>query len=42
MNLTFSRAVDGEASVRDAMQELEEHDDPMARLDFLPALEKIA
>lgn len=41
MNMIFSRAVDGEMSVRDAVKELSGYDDPIARLDYLPALERI-
>ncbi len=39
MNVLFSRAVDGEISVREAIAALSMYDDPIARLDFLPALE---
>jgi MoxR-like ATPase len=39
MNMIFSRAVDGEISPREATRELSGYDDPIARLDFLPALE---
>jgi hypothetical protein len=41
MNTIFSRAVDGEMSPRDAIEELSGHDDPIARLDFIPALERM-
>lgn len=41
MNMIFSRAVDGEISARDAIKELSGYDDPIARLDYLPALERI-
>jgi MoxR-like ATPase len=40
MNLIFSRAVDGEMNKGDAMRELSAYDDPIARLDYLPALEQ--
>ena len=39
MNMIFSRAVDGEISPGEAMKELSGYDDPIARLDYLPALE---
>ncbi len=42
MNLIFSRAVDGEMNKGDAMRELSAYDDPIARLDYLPALEQKA
>jgi MoxR-like ATPase len=39
MNMIFSSAVDGEMSCKDAIKELSDYDDPIARLDYLPALE---
>lgn len=41
MNLIFSRAVDGEISIQDAISELSEYDDPIARLDYIPCLERL-
>lgn len=41
MNMVFSRAVDGEISPQEAIRELSGYDDPIARLDFLPALERL-
>ncbi|NYT02431.1 MAG: ATPase [Methanosarcinales archaeon] len=41
MNLIFSRAVDGEISPRQAIKELSGYDDPIARLDYIPALERM-
>ncbi len=41
MNLIFSRAVDGVKSVVQALEELSNLDDPIARLDFIPALEQM-
>lgn len=41
MNRIFSKAVDGEMSRSDAIRELSAYDDPIARLDYLPALERI-
>lgn len=38
MNMIFSRAVDGEISPQEAARELSGYDDPIARLDFVPAL----
>jgi len=38
MNMLFSRAVDGEISHQEAIKMLSEYDDPIARLDFVPAL----
>ncbi len=40
MNMIFSRAVDGEISAGDATKELSGYDDPIARLDYLPFLER--
>jgi hypothetical protein len=40
MNLIFSRAMDGEMNKGDAVRELSAYDDPIARLDYLPALEQ--
>jgi len=40
MNILFSRAVDGDMAVAQAVQELSVYDDPIARLDFIPALER--
>jgi hypothetical protein len=34
--------VDGEMSLREAIRRLSEYDDPIARLDYLPALEWIS
>lgn len=42
MNMIFSSAVDGETSFADAIRELSRYDDPIARLDYLPALERMA
>jgi hypothetical protein len=42
MNMIFSSAVDGETSIADAIRELSRYDDPIARLDYLPALERMA
>ena len=39
MNRIFSRAVDKETTARKAIEELSLFDDPIARLDFIPALE---
>ncbi len=41
MNLLFSRAVDREMALDKAVQELSAYDDPIARLDYLPALERM-
>ncbi len=41
MNLIFSRAVDGELAAAKAIEELSTFDDPIARLDFIPALEQM-
>jgi MoxR-like ATPase len=41
MNTIFSQAVDGEISPQQARRELQDYDDPIARLDFLPALERM-
>jgi MoxR-like ATPase len=41
MNRIFSSAVDGEIPPRDAIKELQGHDDPIARLDLIPALERM-
>lgn len=41
MNLLFSRAVDGELDAVDACRELSVYDDPIARMDFIPALERM-
>lgn len=41
MNLLFSQAVDGELDISKALQELSVFDDPIARLDFVPALERM-
>jgi hypothetical protein len=41
MNMIFSRAVDGEISAREAVEELSGYDDPIARLDLIPALERM-
>lgn len=42
MNTIFSRAVDGEISPQQAKRELQDYDDPIVRLDFLPALERMS
>jgi MoxR-like ATPase len=42
MNMIFSMAIDGEISMNDAIKELSGYDDPIARLDYLPALERMA
>lgn len=41
MNLVFSRAVDGDMGLGQALRELEAYDDPIARLDYIPALEQM-
>ena len=41
MNLLFSQAVDGEIDAGKAVQELSAFDDPIARMDFIPALERM-
>ena len=41
MNLVFSRAVDGEMALGEALRELAAYDDPIARLDYIPALERM-
>ncbi|HOO55044.1 MAG TPA: AAA family ATPase [Methanothrix sp.] len=41
MNMIFARAVDGEISPREAMEELSGSDDPIARLDYVRALERM-
>jgi MoxR-like ATPase len=41
MNMLFSSAVDGETSPRDAIKELSGYDDPIARFDYVPALERM-
>jgi hypothetical protein len=41
MNLIFSRAVDGELAAAQAIEILSTFDDPIARLDFIPALEQM-
>jgi MoxR-like ATPase len=41
MNMIFSRAVDGEISAREAIRELSGYDDPIARLDYIPVLERM-
>jgi MoxR-like ATPase len=41
MNIIFSRALEGEISPQEAARELSGYDDPIARLDFLPALERL-
>ena len=41
MNLIFSRAVDGDISISRAIKELSIYDDPIARLDFIPALQQL-
>ena len=41
MNLLFSQAVDGEIDAGKAVQELSAFDDPIARMDFIPALEQM-
>jgi MoxR-like ATPase len=42
MNMIFSGAADGEVPIRDAILQLSEYDDPIARLDYLPRLERMA
>jgi len=39
MNLIYSRAMDGEISASQAIEELMLFDDPIARLDYVPSLE---
>jgi MoxR-like ATPase len=41
MNLLFSQAVDGEIDAGKAIQELSVFDDPIARMDFILALERM-
>jgi len=41
MNMIFARAVDGEISPREAMEKLSGYDDPIARLDYARALERM-
>jgi MoxR-like ATPase len=41
MNMIFSSAVDGEMSLMDAIRKLSGYDDLIARLDYLPALERM-
>jgi len=41
MNMIFARAVDGEISPREALEELSGYDDPIARLDYARALERM-
>ncbi|MGC9514460.1 AAA family ATPase [Methanocrinis sp.] len=41
MNMIFARAVDGEISPMEAMEELSGYDDPIARLDYARALERM-
>lgn len=41
MNMIFARAVDGEISPREAIEELSGYDDPIARLDYVRALERM-
>ncbi|MDD4446349.1 MAG: AAA family ATPase [Methanothrix sp.] len=41
MNLIFSRAVDGELAVDQAIDTLSTFDDPIARLDYIPTLEQM-
>jgi len=41
MNMIFARAVDGEISPREAVEELSGFDDPIARLDYARALERM-
>ena len=41
MNMIFARAVDGEISPREALEELSGFDDPIARLDYARALERM-
>jgi len=42
MNMIFARAVDGEISPKEALERLSESDDPIARLDYKRALERMA
>ena len=41
MNMIFSHAIDGEISITDAINELSSYDDPIARLDYIPCLERM-
>lgn len=41
MNVTFARAIDGEVSTEKAIEELSGYDDPIARLDYIRALERM-
>lgn len=41
MNMIFSRAVDGEMDIAQAIEALSTFDDPVSRLDFIPALEQL-
>ena len=40
MNLIYSRAVDGDLDAAGAIEDLSSFDDPIARMDFIPALEQ--
>ena len=41
MNMIFARAVDGDISPQEAMEELSGYDDPIAALDYVKALERM-
>ncbi|MCR3883451.1 AAA family ATPase [Methanotrichaceae archaeon M04Ac] len=41
MNMIFARAVDGDISPGEAMEELSGYDDPIAALDYMKALERM-
>ncbi|MGB3944030.1 MAG: ATPase [Methanothrix sp.] len=41
MNMIFARAVDGDISREEAMEELSGYDDPIAALDYVKALERM-
>ena len=41
MNMIFSRAVDGDMDIAQAIDALSSFDDPVSRLDFIPALEQL-
>jgi MoxR-like ATPase len=41
MNMVFSGAIDGELAAAEAIKELSAYDDPIARLDYIPSLERL-
>ncbi|HOI69960.1 MAG TPA: AAA family ATPase [Methanothrix sp.] len=42
MNMVFARAIDGEVSPKEALEEISRSDDPIARLDYARVLERMA